>query len=68
MSATLLIRSLSFVGFFFECPAVGFDVSQFLAVVADSVVPGLASASLIVRRSGRTSSRLLDRSVEPCTM
>ena len=29
---------------------------RFLAVVADSVVPGLALASLIVRRSRRTSS------------
>ena len=38
------------------CPIVGFDVSRFLAVVADSVVSGLAPASLIVRWSGRTSS------------
>ena len=56
MPATLLIHSLSFVGFCFECPEVGFDVSWFLAIVADSVVPGLAPASLIVRWSGRTSS------------
>ena len=56
MLATLLILSLSFVGFCFECPVVGFDVSRFLAIVADSVVPGLAPASLIVWRSGRTSS------------
>ena len=56
MSATPLIRILSFVGFFFECPAVGFDMSWFLTVVADSVVPGLAPVSLILRRSGGTSS------------
>ena len=56
MPAILLICSLSFVGFFFECPVVVFDVSRYLAVVADSVVPGLVPASLIVRRSGRTSS------------
>ena len=31
-------------------------MSRFLAVVANSVVPGLAPASLIVRWSGRTSS------------
>ena len=43
MSATLLIRSLSFVGFLFESVVVGFDVSQFLAIVADSVVPGTCS-------------------------
>ena len=51
-----LIRSMSFVILGFECPAVGFDVSRFLAVVANSVVPGLAPASLIVRWSGRISS------------
>ena len=56
MSVTPLISSLSFVLFLLECPVVGFDVSRFLAVIADSVVPGLASASLIVLRSGRTSS------------
>ena len=63
MLATLLIRSLRFVGFCFECPAVAFDVSRFLTVVADSVVPGLAPASLLVRRSGRTSSSVV-RSVD----
>ena len=62
MSVTSLINSLSFVSFCFEYPTVGFDVSRFLAVVADSVVPELAPASLIVRRSGRTSS-LVVRSV-----
>ena len=41
--------------------SIGFSMdsifrSRFLAVVADSVVPSLAPASLIVRRSGRTSS------------
>ena len=36
--------------------SVGLDVSRFLAVVADLGFPELASASLIVRRSGRTSS------------
>ena len=56
MPATLLIRSLSFVSFCFECLAVGFDLSWFLEVVVDSVVPGLAPASQIVRWSGRTSS------------
>ena len=56
MLATALILSLSFVGFLFECPAVGFNVSRILAVVAVSVVLELALASLIVRRSGRTSS------------
>ena len=56
MPATLLIRSLSFVGFGFECAAIGFDVSRFLAIIAGSVVPGLAPASLIFRQSGRTSS------------
>ena len=50
MSVTLQIRSLSLVNFFFDCVEVGFDVSQFLAIVVDSVVPGLAPASLIVRR------------------
>ena len=65
MPVTPLISSLSFVGLGFECPAVGFDVSRFLAVVADSVVPGLTPASLIVRRSGITSSPVV-RSVEPC--
>ena len=41
-------------------------MSWFLAVVADSVVLGLAPASLIVRRSGRTSSpvvRLVGRTL-----
>ena len=63
MPATLLIRSLSFVGFCFECAEVKFDVSRFLAIVADSVVSGLAPASLIVRRSGITSSPIV-RSVD----
>ena len=31
-------------------------MSRFLAVVADSVVPGLAPDSLVVQRSGTTSS------------
>ena len=31
-------------------------MSRFLAEDADSVVPGLAPASLIIRRSGRTST------------
>ena len=62
MPATPLIRSLSFVGFCFECLEVGFDESRFLVVVADLVIPGLAPASLIVRRSGRTSA-LVVRSV-----
>ena len=56
MLVTPLISSLSFVGLGPEYPTIGLNVSRFLAVVADSVVPGLASASLIVRRSGRTSS------------
>ena len=66
MPATLLLLSLSFVGFGFEYLTVGFDVSRFLAEVADSVVSGLAPASLIVRRSGRTSSpvvRLVGRTL-----
>ena len=62
MLATLLVHSLSFVGFCFQCTIVDFDVSRFLAIVADSVVPGLAPTLLIVRRSGRTSS-LVVRSV-----
>ena len=62
MPVTPLIRSLSFVGFSFEYPGVGFDVSRFLTVVADLVVMGLAPASLVVQRSGRTSS-LVVRSV-----
>ena len=45
MPATLLIRSLSFVGFGFECAAISFDMSRLLAIVASSVVPGLAPAS-----------------------
>ena len=44
MPVTLLIRSLSFVGFGFESAAIGFDVSWFLAIVADSIVPGLSPA------------------------
>ena len=59
MPATLLIRSLSFVVFCFECAEIGFDVSQFLAVNAGSIVPGLAPALLICRRSGRTSSSVV---------
>ena len=60
MPATLLIR---FIVFGFECAVIGFDVSGFLAIVADTVVPGLAPASLICRWSGRTSSAVV-RSVE----
>ena len=56
MPITPLISSLRFVGLGLEYPTVSLDVSRFLAVVADSVVPGLAPALLIVRRSGRTSS------------
>ena len=67
MPATLLICSLSFVGFCFECPIVGFDVSWFLAVVANSVVPGLAPASLIVRGREELLPRLFDQAVKPCT-
>ena len=66
MPVTPLISSLRFFGLIFECPAVGFDVSRFLAVVADSVVPELAPVSLIVRWSGRTSSpvvRLVGRTL-----
>ena len=37
MLASLLIRSLSFVVFGFECAAIGFDVSGFLAIIAGSV-------------------------------
>ena len=59
MPVTPLISSLSFFVLVFECPTVGFDVSRFLAVVADSVVPGLAPASLIYRRSGKTSSPIV---------
>ena len=62
MPDTLLIRSLSFVVFDFECAVIGFDVSRFFAIIADSVVPRLAPASLIYWRSGRTSS-LVVRSV-----
>ena len=43
----------------FECATINFDVSVFLAIIADSVVSGLAMASLICRRSGRTSSSVV---------
>ena len=59
MSGTPLISSLSFVGLWLEYPIVGLDVSWVLAVVADSGFPGLASASLICRRSGRTSTPIV---------
>ena len=49
MSATLLLGSLSLIVFGLECTTIGFDVSGFLAVVADSIIPGLAPTSLIVR-------------------
>ena len=44
MLATLLIHSLSFVGFGFECATIGFYVSWFLAIIAGSVVSRLAPA------------------------
>ena len=59
MPATLLIRSLSFDGFGFECAAIGFDVSRTLAIVADSVILELAPDSLICQWSGRTSSPIV---------
>ena len=63
MQATLLIRSLSFVGFCFECPIVGFDVSRFLAVVADSVAELAQSDSDNLRdRTGWSSQMLLSQS------
>ena len=64
MPTTLLIRSLSFVSFGFECAAIDFDVSRFLAIIVGSVIPGLAPASLICRWSGRTSSSVV-RWVQP---
>ena len=59
MPTTLLIRSLSFFGFGFECATIRFDASRSLAIIACSVVPGLALASLICRLSGRTSSSVV---------
>ena len=56
MLASLRICSHSFIVRGFECAAIGFDVSTFLAIIVDLIVPGLAPASLICRRSGRTSS------------
>ena len=56
---TLLIHSLSFVIFGFECAAIGFGVSGFLAIIADSDVLRLAPTSLICRRLRRTSSSIV---------
>ena len=54
MPATLLIGSLSLIIFGFECTTIGFDVSRFLAVIADSIIPRLAPTSCVVRPSRRT--------------
>ena len=40
-------------------PTICFDMSGFLAIVAGSIVPRLASALLICRRSGGTSSSIV---------
>ena len=47
MPVTPLILFLNFVSFLLECPTVGFDVSRFLVVVADSVVLGLADSVVL---------------------
>ena len=59
MSASLVIRSLSLFISSFKGAAVGFDVSGCLAIIACSIVPGLAPASLIFWQSGITSSSVV---------
>ena len=53
-----MISSLSFIILGFENAAIGLDMSWFLTIVANSIIPGLAPASLIAQRSGRTSSNV----------
>ena len=61
MPTTLLIRSLSFFVFGFECTAIGFDVSRFLAIMVDSEDDPFfsVSQSTIVFSSIKAMSRLL---------
>ena len=55
MPATLLIHSLSFIVFVFECLTISFDVFGFLAIIADSIVSRFAPTSLVIWPSWRTS-------------
>ena len=54
MSAALDFNCLSLFVSGIEGATIGFDMSGFRAIVACSIIPGLAPASLICQWSGRT--------------